>query len=326
MMRESWVQASDMLSEACRKNLPIVVFLVQSWVLLRSCPAVLNSLPGHPALLLLGYYDRLAEQLGCKRGFKIQRHITREVDTLASKSFLNLVASDPAKVARILSNQDSVSSAWLRVIPIKKALRLSSVEFRQGVRIYCGLGPSGLPAGYRCKCGSDDMSLSQVLSCRHLRNRFARHDALVDDIFQWLRRRKIHVRKEVLGLCDGRERVDLWVRNDCITYWGDVTVADPGCPSYLPTSAVRAGVAVSRAETGKFSKWSKLAPSGVTVQPLALETTGRVGEQLAKFLKTMEESSGEGPSRSSLLLQLSMTCLRFNVECVREAVESGRVG
>ena len=47
-------------------------------------------------------------------------------------------------------NQDSVSSAWLRVIPIKKALRLSSVEFRQGVRIYCGLGPSGLPAGYRC--------------------------------------------------------------------------------------------------------------------------------------------------------------------------------
>ena len=62
----------------------------------------------------------------------------------------------------------------------------------------------------------------------------------------------------MLGLCDGNERIDLWVRNDCITYWGDVTVADPGCASYLPASAQRAGVAVSRAEAGKFSKWSQL--------------------------------------------------------------------
>jgi hypothetical protein len=315
-----------MLSEARHKNLPAVELLVQSWSRLRSQWADLHSIPGHPALLLLGYYDRLAEQFECKRGFKIQRHITRELDTTASKSFLDLVASVPAKAARILSNQDSVSSAWLRVIPMKKALRLSSMEFRQGVRIYCALDPSGLPAGYRCKCGSDDMSLSQVLSCRNLRNRFARHDALVDDIFQWLRRRKIHARKEVLGLCDGNNRIDLWVRNDCVTYWGDVTVADPGCPSYLPNSAERPGVAVSRAEVGKLSKWSKLAPSDVTVQPLALETTGRIGEQLAKFLRTMEQGSGGGPSRSSLLLQLSMTCIRFNVECIREAVESGRVG
>jgi hypothetical protein len=305
------------------RKLHLMQWVVQAWLKLHN-EGLRSSLPGHPALLFLGYYDRLAESFGCKRGFKIQRHITRELDTRVSKMLLDLVAPDPALAARTLSNQNSVASAWVRVIPMKKALRLSPVEFRQGVRIYCGQGPSGLPDGYRCKCGSDDLSLSHILSCRNLRNRFARHDAIVDDIFQWLRRRKIQVRKEVLGLATGNHRIDLWVRNDGVTYWGDVTIADPARPSYLPNSAEQAGVAVSRAETGKISKWKKLAPSGVTVQPLALETTGRVGQELSTFLETMERGSGGGPSRSSLFVQLSVTCIRFNVECVRESVESGR--
>ena len=75
----------------------------------------------------------------------------------------------------------------------------------------------------------------------------------------------------------------------------------------------------------KASKWKKLAPGGTRVQPLVMETSGRVGLEMIGFLKTMEKASASGISdaysRRDLVTQLSVTCLRYNVQCVREAVD-----
>ena len=150
--------------------------------------------------------------------------------------------------------------------------------------------------------------------------------ALLDDVMQWLRRRRINVSKEVSGLTKSRsERVDVLVRCEGLVYWCDVSVAEPASASYLEQSCKKAGWAASKAEAAKTSKWKKFAPSGVRVQPLVMETSGRVGRAMGTFLKTMEKASASGAtdtySRSDLVMQLSVTCLRFNAQCVREAVD-----
>ena len=112
------------------------------------------------------------------------------------------------------------------------------MEFRLGARIFCGLLPPALSPSLECgKCDAP-LSLPHALSCKSLRARFRRHDALLDDVMQWLRRRRVNVYKEVSGLCSGNERVDLLVRCEGLVYRCDVSVAEPASSSYLDQSSV----------------------------------------------------------------------------------------
>ena len=164
--------------------------------------------------------------------------------------------------------------------------------------------------------------ISHALSCKNLRARIARHNALVEDTFQWLSRRKVHVRKEVTGVVPGTaHRVDLVVRADGVVHWCDAVVTDPGNPSVVLGAAGKQGFAVDKAEQYKISKWKKLAPVGVQVVPLAMESTGLIGPEMSKFLERMVKKSrgSKGPRLGSLLMQLSVTCVRYGGEMVREA-------
>ena len=55
------------------------------------------------------------------------------------------------------------------------------------------------------------------------------------------------------------------------------------------------------------------------VVPLAFETSGLRGTGVDDFLRDMASVSVEGPSLNSLLSQLSVTMMKFNVAMVREA-------
>jgi hypothetical protein len=167
------------------------------------------------------------------------------------------------------------------------------------------------------------------LSCKFLRNRTARHDALVEDVVQWLKRRRVHVKKEVGargmgGKCDGKERIDIWARCDGVVYWGDVSVVEPAAPSVVVAAAARPGVAVEKAEANKRWKWGSIVPSGVVAQPLALETTGRLGGELEKFLDIVVRATSQGNTKHALLVLMSVTCIKFNVLMVREAGDKAK--
>jgi hypothetical protein len=194
-------------------------------------------------------------------------------------------------------------------------------EFRQAVRIRSGLPPTGLPAGSKCKCG-EMLSLPHVLSCNHLGWRIGRHDAVVADIYSWLRARKVQVQKELMVNARGDDRVDIWVRSDAVVYWCDVVVTEPACPAIVEEAKESAGAAVRAAEAKKQSSWASLASeAGVKVVPLAFETSGLRGESVQQFLKQMESASSEGPALASLWSQLSVTIAKMNVALVREAVK-----
>ena len=190
------------------------------------------------------------------------------------------------------------------------------------------MGPDRRCSKAKCKAAKQPLSLAHALSCNSLRARFRRHNAILDDIMCWLRARRITVSKEVSGLtAGGNDRVDLLVRCEGTVFWGDVSLAEPGSPSYVANSSKKEGWAAEKMEAVKFSKWKQLVPKGsfVKVQPLVLETTGRLGVELQDFLKTMEEASRgatimERHTRDILVEQMSVTCVKYNVECVNEAM------
>jgi len=187
--------------------------------------------------------------------------------------------------------------------------------------------PLPLPIGTQCKCkkkdgGTKELSLAHALSCPLLSERFRRDYAFVDDIHRWLRKRRVHVEKEMYVSDEGDERIDLWVWADSVVKWCDVTVTDPSRESVMNAAAKSAGAAVRLAESKKRSKWRDLAAAaGAEVVPLAFETTGHRGESLDKFLREMEAGSSEGPSRASLLNQLSVTMQKRNVAMVKQATQ-----
>ena len=104
---------------------------------------------------------------------------------------------------------------------------------------------------------------------------------------------------------------------------GDLSIPEPGCRSYQKIGSARVpGVAARKNESSKLSHWSaitrKYGKVAVKIVPLIMETTGYLGKQFESWLKTIESVS-VGPSRAKLLSQISVTLMKWNVECVREA-------
>jgi hypothetical protein len=119
---------------------------------------------------------------------------------------------------------------------------------------------------------------------------------------------------------NGNDRVDLWLRVDGDIIWCDLTVTDPCCPSIVDAAAESQGAAVRIAESKKRSQWGPLADEmGAKVVPLAFETSGLRGGAVDDFFRDMAGSSAVGPSLLSLVNQLSVTMMKFNVAMVREA-------
>ena len=123
---------------------------------------------------------------------------------------------------------------------------------------------------------------------------------------------------------DRQCRADLWIRtDDGQELWCDVSIPEPGCRSYLKLGSAReAGVAARKAESNKLSHWNSIihryGKAAVKAVPIILESTGFLGKSFEAFLKTIESVS-VGPSRAKLISQISVTLMKCNVDCVREA-------
>lgn len=279
--------------------------------------------------LLTGFYTDVAKRHEAvrKRPFRIQRYISQELTELLGQK-LDQANLRPHVAARTLSNKHSGAYLWLQAVPRTRALRLEKREFQLGCWMRLGLNPDNTVAGRACKCGevytrNSFEQLSHMLSCRHLGKRITRHNSILDDIYCWVRARGVQVEKEVLVNEDGLHRVDIWVRNDAVEHWADVTVVEPGCPTQLARAAKEEGAAVCAGEARKMAKWKDLAMEyKATVQPLAFETTGRRGPNVDKFLKAVAADSDDtslAQPLSSLWLQLSVTMVKGNTRLWRQA-------
>jgi hypothetical protein len=304
---------------------PILAKMCKAWGALLEL-GLEKTIPPHPWEFLRGWYNRASKRdRTLLLGFKIQKYITSEIDAKVGETMDNRTADMPALAARIKSNQHRGASAWLRALPTKASLRFDPLEFRQATEIYCNW-LSGVPPETRCRlttdCKKDQplLRLPHALTCKSLAARFTRHDAVVSDIFNWLRSRKIVVKKEFMPIPGKCNRVDLWARtDDGQVFWCDVSLPDPAQQTYLENgSASSGGVAAKAIESVKNSKWSKLVPAGVQLFPLVIENTGYVGGLAEEFFRRICASTETGRSLNNLVTQISVTLQKYNVQCVRE--------
>jgi hypothetical protein len=311
-------------AEAEGRGLHFVAWIIDAWEKLKALELKEGTIPDHPMELIakpLGFFEKKAADHANPRAFRIQKHLSHAHANLIHEQLLTEVAPHKPLAARILSNQHSGASGVLRIVPVKHSLKFTPADFRAVMRIYSGNKPQvlQLPGDKACKC-SEPLTLSHALSCKHLRARFVRHDALVDDVFQWLRKRRVHAVKEYYPTESGQHRVDILVRTDSTTKWCDVTVTDPSCPSYVDKAAVQEGTAAKIAEGGKNSKYRKLAERmDAIIVPLVFETSGFRGAVAEKFYREAQAASSQGPDRLELFQQLTITLQKGNVEMCREA-------
>jgi hypothetical protein len=312
---DTWRAAAE------RRGLHFVVWIIDAWERLQAFGFKEGTLPNHPMELIakpLGFFEKKAAEHANPRGFRIQRHLSHAHADLIQAQLLTEVAPQKALAARIRSNQHSGATGILRIIPVRHSLKLTPSDFRAVMRIFSQNKPQVLPNDRSCYCRSP-LTLTHVLgSCKHLRAKFVRHDALVDDVFQWLRRRRVHAVKEYYPAPDAR--VDIYVRMGGTVKWLDVTVTDPAGGSILDKAAVESGAAAKRAEGQKKSSYKKLADKlDALIVPIVFETSGYRGPTAEKFFREAQGSSSQGPDRRELFDQLTVTLQKLNVEMCREA-------
>lgn len=309
------------------KGAPILGLLGSAWRRLwKEGEGLKKSIPNHPWEMLDDFYTKNAKD---KRDFKIQKFLQQEMDDLLGDMLFDSRQDDPAAAARIISNSDGGAGAWLRVAPTKRSLCMDPLTFKQAVAIRCSVPPVGLPEpGVVCRESTpciekkQQITLPHALSCCGLAGRTDRHNAIVSDVFHWLGKRKVMVKKEYrVNPLNAMDRIDLWVRtDDAVIHWCDVSVPEPSNPSRIAKGSHKKElVAAKAAEAGKRRDWGdKAKRAGAVARPLVLETTGRLGEDFNEFLSIVEATS-EGPSRGVLVSQMSVTLAKWNVNCVREA-------
>ena len=170
------------------------------------------------------------------------------------------------------------------------------------------------------------------LSCRRSEGRHHRHSAINDIIHRALTAARVPSRLEPAGLyrSDGKRPDGITVvpwMNSQLLVW-DATCPDTFAPSYVSNSTREAGTVAALAEERKCIKYSQL-DSSHHFEPVAIETTGVIGERSRKFLVELghriRRVSGEVNSTAFLLQRLSIAVQRGNAASVLGTIGSTEV-
>ena len=143
------------------------------------------------------------------------------------------------------------------------------------------------------------------------------HSAINDIIHRALSAAKVPSHLEPAGMYrsygkrpDGITMVP-WEQGKLLVW--DATCTYAFAPSYLPSASTEAGAIAALVEERKKSKYSGLVPIHI-FQPEAVETTGMIGSDTLKFLKTLgrrlREVSGEGKSFPYLIQRVAVAIQR----------------
>jgi len=250
---------------------------------------------------------------------------------------------DIARSARTKSFSNSGATAQMTALPSNSTLRMTdwqakvAVNYRQGT--YAGLLPEG-----KCVCG-EVLCVDHVLSCRHMRGRFLRHDALMAVVANELRQAGKPASTEVMINPDGQERMDIVHFDGPRANWTDVVVSNPLCSKSRRKRAASGKLAVARdAETGKKSPNIVVLAKDrrANVRPFAMETTGALGPSAQELVRYIAEARAEKDMGGQedvdsgaikrlisahikrITQRLAITMLKFNCVMLEEATIKAR--
>ena len=230
-----------------------------------------------------------------------------------------LTAANQVSRARLLAARDEGSGAWLHALPTPSLGTLLDNEcLRIAVALRVG---ASICQPHKCRCGVDIGH--HPLSCRYSAGRLPRHAGLNDIIKRSLNTAGIPSVWEPPGLDRGdRRRPDgmsvFPFKNDKALVW-DATCADTFAATNINNCALDPAHAANAAETAKCAKYRNLEDRFI-FQPIAVETTGVLGQSTKSFLKElgrlMTIETGDAREGAWLRQRLSLAIVKGNALCI----------
>ena len=212
----------------------------------------------------------------------------------------------------------TAASAPFRAYPLTAEFTLTDEEVRFAVAHATNASIPETPS--QCTCEAE-FTLGHAVSCDP-KMVLARHNRLQNKFAAFARVQGITVTATPRLTLEDAKKTQV---PDLVFYIGaspplevDVTVTDPLAPSRRPNARLAPGSALRAAEQRKRSKYELAAGTrSHDFAPLAMETHGRVGDDVVKILRRIAaHTPGEvGLSDADMMMELQVELLKGNAEC-----------
>eukprot|EP00168_Porphyra_purpurea_P021061 TRINITY_DN916_c0_g1_i3.p2 TRINITY_DN916_c0_g1~~TRINITY_DN916_c0_g1_i3.p2 ORF type:complete len:382 (-),score=39.89 TRINITY_DN916_c0_g1_i3:15-1160(-) len=256
-------------------------------------------------------------------GLRTQRELSLPVHAAArARLYEDFSLSQRAALAACLGHG---AAAWLSAMPSPRVTgtAIYGTAMRVAVRVWLGAPSRSDPPSARCRCGAavDEGGFHFLGACVVQRDRHQLlHNHIVPLLAAALRQAGVWRAVAVeVGLDWARTalRPDLRATRvaTCVVVWGDVSIASPFTPEFVPR-VVGSPLRAVAAEAREAYKVSKYAPAlfvtapAQTFTPLVWEVFGRVGPQTAAWLRTALGVPGRSPVRHAFLTAASVALWR----------------
>ena len=209
---------------------------------------------------------------------KLQNLLTKEIE--AAQERLQDTRRTPEEKARARAAKGAAAKAACLTQPTTQETSIPPEAMKFAVKYR--LGTAEAPEVAHCVCGTAHPTVNHILSCKHLRGRFVRHDVIVNVLSKMLSEVGLTCTIEVMVLDDSQKRMDIVITLPTGRVWLDVSFVNPLTPTYVSDRNPK----LTR-EKAKKAKWTDKARRAMKTRfiPFIIDTFGGVGDEAMEFLK-----------------------------------------
>ena len=240
-------------------------------------------------------------------------------------------------LARLLSVQHAVATAWLNILPTKDQWEIDNDTVKSALRFLLGVSP-GPPdqSHYRCVCGEKVCDSHHAMSCdkmsgfrtqrhNHVQNT-VRYGCTAAGFDSCMEPKEKHLKGLRMGDKGYGMRGDILLStlDDLINV--DTTITHPANKTTRAAASKTAGAAAAAREKTKLRDHARDGTPGYSFVPFVIESYGRLGKEAEQLLgKLADGAASTGLFERQVYLQwikkeISLTLIRGNARVFRRFV------
>ena len=226
--------------------------------------------------------DALLADFGEHNTHKLQNILTKAVEK--TKDDEKEQGRTATQAARARAAKSYGAAAALLALPTSDSTTIPPEAMRFATQYRLGTATFN---ARKCACGADSPSITHILSCKHLRGRFVRHDIIVQLLAKICIEAGFTVTTEVMVVEGRQKRMDLVIYTPGGRVWIDVSIVNPLVKSYIKEKD-----ATKVRETQKIDRWDKDAKrNGTRFIPFIVNTFGGLGPQAKGWLEEIASAA-----------------------------------
>ena len=242
----------------------------------------------------------------------VSSQVTQHISERLQKKYRDMRAVDFSRqvgeenLARLLSLQRGVGTAWMDVLPTKETWELDDATVKSALRFQLGVSP-GPPSHsfYKCPCDYQGSDAHHAMTCDKLSGLWTqRHDQIQSAVQSGARAaghassiepQERHLKNARYGDEGYGKRGDVLVSTVDDVLNVDVVVTRPASKTHRCAASRTPGAAAQVAERNKRRLHAHGGTRGFKFVPFAMETYARLGNAAVKVLNAWaDDAAGSG--------------------------------